>query len=436
MGIKYKALAFGKRFKLDSHHAIERFGVLFSVLAIAGVIVLGGSGASAYRAGNEALASTTLYTAEFTTSKTGLQGKVDGVYVNKTGDKALVMMHFDPSAAISYSAADYQAFLLGSDTNLNSEPVNTSGITGSFHVFGSTGYVGVLLDADEPFDQQVLNLTVRANAELSYDEPEEDSAPADELAGDASFAKYDQWRVFVNPGASEAEHIQALDAASFDPAQAYYDIVLKEEEETIRDELDQKLIEMRTHQAQIEAYTTDLHTTKVDGMFLRPPQVPDSIAGDKITGVSAAEADDGVSTLRLETDHVVPGGFDLNWRAGNVYDSYLDVLVPPSQSYVQFLGNKRAEETGEEDTRDISDMEWILSDGSDLKSDYQSSDVTMRPLTNVMNNLSQAYQDYAKAKSEYQSQLMLDLLRLDVQLRDVQSNGSVRDDDEFLTTLY
>ena len=81
-------------------------------------------------------------------------------------------------------------------------------------------------------------------------------------------------------------------------------------------------------------------------------------------------------------------------------------------------------------------MEWILSDGSDLKNDYQSSDVTMRPLTNVMNNLSQAYQDYGKAKSEYQSTLLLDLLGLDVQLRDVQSNSTLNDSEDFLTTLY
>lgn len=81
-------------------------------------------------------------------------------------------------------------------------------------------------------------------------------------------------------------------------------------------------------------------------------------------------------------------------------------------------------------------MQWIISDGSSLTKDYQSSDVTMRPLMNVMNNLSQAYQNYAKNKSEYQSDLTLNLLRLDVNLRDVQSNSTIRDDKEFLTTLY
>lgn len=435
MGIKDKALAFGKRFKLDSHHAIERFGVFFGIFALTGAIVVAGSGAAAFKAGSDALANTALYTTEFTTSKTQLQGEVDGVYTNETGDKALVMMHFPDNAAISYNAADYQAFLLGSDTNLNSEPVDTSGIKGSFHVFGSTGYVGVLLDAEEPFDRQVLNLTVRANAELSYEEQQASSEDDDLTSGDATFQKYDQWRVFVNPGASGAEQISALDAASFDPARAYYDIVLKAEEAETRTELDTQLLAMRTHLTQIESYTADLETTKVDGLFLRPPSVPAAIAGDEVTGVSAAEAEDGVSTLALETDHVVPGGFDFNWRAGNVYDGYLDVLVPSGQGYVEFLASKREEGT-DDTSQQISDMEWILSDGSDLKNDYQSSDVTMRPLTNVMNNLSQAYQNYGKAKSEYQSTLLLDLLGLDVQLRDVQSNSTLNDSEDFLTTLY
>lgn len=434
MGIKEKALAFSKKFKLDSHHAIERFGVFFGIFALAGVIVLGGSGASAFQAHRESLSHTALYTPKFETSKTGLGGTVDGIYTNESGNKALVMMHFDSRAAISYNAADYRAFLLGSNTKLSSETVETSGIKGSFQVFGSTGYVGVLLEADQPFKRQILNLTVRANAELSYDENSSE-APHDEVSGDETFEKYDQWRVYFNPGASDVNHIPSLDAMNFDPAQAYYDIVLKDTESEVRSKLDKKLIEMRTNLAQITSYTADLETTKVDGLFLRPPAVPASVDGDKVVGESASEAKNGKSTLELKTDYVVPGGFDLNWRSGNVYDGYLDVLVPSGQSYIEFLSEKTKEDQSSA-SEDISDMQWILSDGSDLKSDYQASDVTMRPLINVMNNLSQAYQDYARSKSQYQSDLMLELLQLDVQLRDVQSNGSAQSGSDFLTILY
>lgn len=433
MAFKDTIIAFGKRFKLDSHHTMERFGVVCGVFAVTAVAVFSGSAFAAWNSGKEALADTSLYTPTFTTSKTRLKGDVDGVYTNELGNKALLIMHFDKGAKISYNAADYQGFLMGSDENLNTETVSTPGISWSFHVFGSTGYVGVLFEADEPFAQQVLNLTMRANQELSFREA--DDRPADELAGDKSFAQHDQWRVFFNPRAREAEKIASLDAATFDPARAFYDVVLKSDEQTAREALDSKLVEMRTALSRIDSYTTDLETTKVDGLFLRLPQVPDLIAGDAVTGESKSESENGKSSLALTTKTVVPGGFDFNWRSGNVYDGYLDVLVPVGQSYGEFLSEKSVERTDEREFG-VGDIEWTLSDGSSLVQDYRTSDVTMRPLTNVMNNLSQAYADYYSAKNEYQSSLLFDLLALDIDLRDVQSNSSVNSDEELFFINY
>lgn len=433
MAFKDTIIAFSKRCKLDSHHTMERFGVVCGIFAVTAVAVFGGSAFAAWNSGKEDLTDTSVYTPTFTTSKTKLKGNVDGVYTNELGNKAVLIMHFDKGAKISYNAADYQGFLMGSDENLNTETVSTPGISSSFHVFGSTGYVGVLFEADEPFAQQVLNLTMRANQELSSREA--DNEPADELAGDKSFAQHDQWRVFFNPGARKAETIVSLDAATFDPARAFYDVVLKLDEQTAREVLDSKLVEMRTALSRIDSYTTDLETTKVDGLFLRPPQVPGLIAGDAVTGESKSESENGKSNLALTTKTVVPGGFDFNWRSGNVYDGYLDVLVPVGQSYGEFLSQKSVESTDEHEFG-VGDIEWTLSDGSSLAQDYRTSDVTMRPLTDVMNNLSQAYADYYSAKNEYQSSLLFDLLVLDVDLRDVQSNSSVNSDEESFFINY
>ncbi len=101
---------------------------------------------------------------------------------------------------------------------------------------------------------------------------------------------------------------------------------------------------------------------------------------------------------------------------------------------MQFLAAKR-DEGSDDTTRQLSEMAWILSDGTDLKKDYPVTDVTMRPLTTVMNNLAQAYSDYAKAKSTYQSDLLIDLLRLEVQVRDIRANGSTHTEG-VLTVLY
>lgn len=454
MGFTDQVRTLSKRFKLDSHHAIERFGVVFGVLAVTGAFVLAGSGASALKAGEDALSEKAQYTERFTTSKTELDGDVVGIYANELRNKSLVMMKFDENAQISYNAGDYAAFLLGSARDLSMEKVATPGVTAQFHAFGSTGYVAVLLEADVPFERQVLNLTLRANAELSFVEQEAGGDAAEALAGDKTFAKYDQWRVFFNPGASGAEHLEALDAASFIPARAYYEIVLKEAEAEARAALESKLGEMRADLAQVEAYTMDLTTTKVDGVFLRPPVVPEAIRDDEITGSTAIESegatpapdpaptvaadgaeDEGRSTLSLETDHVVPQGVDLDWRSGDIYDGYLDELVPAGDSYTDWLAAK-AEEPDDDLSTQIANMSWMLSDGKDLKSDYRGSDIAMRPLMNVMNNLSQAYQDYYNDKAEYQIDLSFALLDLEVELRNVTQNSSIRQDADFLIAYY
>ncbi|WP_026927959.1 hypothetical protein [Granulicoccus phenolivorans] len=431
MGITDTAAALAGKLRLDSHHAIERFGVMVGILVVLGVLVTGGAAVAALRTGAATLTTQAVHTTGFTTSKTGLKGTVDGVYTNRGRTRALVMMHFEDRARISYTAADYRAFLLGSDRELGTHPVDTPGLTGRFLVFGSTGYLGVLLEARQSFAPQVLNLTVRATQELSSDRNARSGA--EETPSDATFTKYDQWAIYLNPGGSDAPVIPALDRPTLDPAQAYYDVVLVHREAEIKAKLDAKLAEMRTHQAQIAASTADLATTRADGLSLWAPRVPAAIATDRITGATAAQ-NRGTSTLALETDHVVPGGVALNWRDGNVYTGYLPRLVPPGQSYVQFLAAKR-DEGSDDTTRQLSEMAWILSDGTDLKKDYPVTDVTMRPLTTVMNNLAQAYSDYAKAKSTYQSDLLIDLLRLEVQVRDIRANGSTHTEG-VLTVLY
>lgn len=443
MAIKDKAKAFSKKFKLDSHHAIERFGIFFGAFVLVGVVITGSSAASAFQSDNDALSATALYHHDFTTSKTQLEGTVDGVFRNTEGNKALVMMHFAPEAPISYDAADYQAFLLGTTPeikdgeSLPAEPLKTSGIKGKFYLFGSTGYVGVVLEADQAFDKQVMNLTVRANEELTFVEQQEDGASGTELASDATFEKYDQWRVFFNPGGSEAKTIKALDTQIFDPTKAYHEVVQASEEEAVRTKLDDQLSLMRSDLTRINSYSSDLQTTKVDGLHLRAPKLPKAIAGDEVVGESAAQSKDKKSSQALKTDTVLPGGFDISWRDGSVQEGYLHDLVPAGQNYAQFLEAKSNEAgEGEDIKSEISGMKWKLSDGSNLTEDYRSSDVVMQPLMSVMNNLTQAYTDYATNKATYQVDQMLELLALDVQLQNVQANTSVSSDTTSITSLY
>lgn len=421
--------------KLGPHHTMQRMGVTVGALGLVGAIALGSAGVSAATIDQGTYADTALWTPKFTTSKTQLGGEVDGVFTSADGTKALVMMHFDDRAKISYNATDYEAFLSGSKKDLSSERLATPGITGSFQVFGSTGYVGMLLESPEPFKQQVINMTIRANAELTFNQQQANGESAEDTFGDPSFQKFDQWRIYANPGATGVTKIAALDAPVFDPAVAYYETVLQAEETVARDALESKLGEMRTNLTQITSYSEDLATTKVDGLFLQLPVVPSSIGGDTITGESATEADSGTSSLTLVAAETTPGGYAFDWRSGNVATGYLNQLVPEGGSYIEYLQQKSME-TSTATQDGLKNLTWVLSNGKSLTTDYRTSDVTMRPLTTAMNNLAQAYQDYAKNKAEYQSDLMLDLLSLEVELRDVRANSTANTGEESLFTYY
>ncbi|MDE3723964.1 hypothetical protein PWG71_21450 [Nocardiopsis sp. N85] len=430
--MKETAKTYAAKLKLGPHHAIERFGVVTGVVAITFAMLLVGTIASATANNRARLDETALYTTSFTTSKTELTGKVHGVYTNDGRTRALVLMRFDGSAAGSFStdAANYQAFLTGSNEQLDTQALATS-ITGSIVVFGSTGYLGVVLDSDAPFEQQIASLTLRANSELVY---KEDSGRElrEDLQDDGSFTEFDQWRLFVNPGASGTEEAASLGGERIDPAALYYELVVAAQEQEIREAMDGQLMEMRAVLNRIDEYNGEMSRVNVDGVFIEPPEVPVQVAGDAVTGEPAdAEAE---STLALEADWVDPRGYDFDWRSGSVEEGYLDAIMPAGEtSYVTFLGDKARAVDEENPGFAPNDMAWLLTDGNDLKEHRQTSQA-MEPLTNIMNNTTQAYQDYHRLKTAYQVDSYSELLDLEVALRGVDSSGSVNAGEEALLT--
>lgn len=428
MGIQDSAKSFATRFKLDSHHAIERFAVIFGVTAVTGVLFFGSSGVSAFTNNQAALSSKALYTPSFVTSRTDISGNVPGIFVSEDRTRAMVLMQFEDTSEVSANAEDYQGFLTGSTTSLNQQSLNTN-VDGSVYMFGSTGYMGVMLDSDEPFTPQIMNLTMRANAELVYEE-DDGSTDADELAADdGSFQKFDQWRVFFNPGGSEAVVSEALSAETIDVGAVYDEVVISAKEEEIRDSLDLQLAIMQTDLNRINDATAELERTSVDSGTLRleTPVVPEQIAGDVIDG--APRIGETPSTLDLKTDFVMPMGYGFNWREGSVGEGYLKDLVPEGSNYVSYLAVRSDEEP--DDFR-INEMEWLLTDGTNLVDDYSTDNATVSPLFDIMNTLSQAYQDYFNHKEEYQVDLLTELLDLEVNLRNVESNFTVNDGEEVL----
>lgn len=427
-----------KTLRLDKHHTIERFGVLFGAVSLALVGVLTMSGASALTNQRAVMSSQVLYTPQFTTSRTQLAGAVTGVHVSTDRSRALLMMSFEDStgSSVSTDAANYRAFLTGSNASLQQERLKTA-IQGNLIVFGSTGYIGVLLDSDEPFEQQIMNLTMRADAELVFNQDEGELR--EDLVGDPSFAEFDQWRLFFNPGASDAQPVKALDDPEIDPEKLFAQLVISQKEADVRAEMEAQLVRLRADLTRIGEFEADMARVNVGGVRIVAPELPAEIAGDAIVGETLEEAEGDSATLELETDWVDPRGFDFAWRDGSIQEGYLDDIVPEGESYVTYL-NKRAADLDRDASEDpdrlnVNSLEWMLTNGTDLMQDYPGQDNTMKPLKDIMTNLSQAYQDYAADKREYQVTMHSRLIDLEVELRNVGTTYSVNDSETAVVIL-
>lgn len=448
-GFAEKFKAFQSRFKFDSHHAIERFGVAVAVFSLTGAALLTGAGVSSYANGQEKLGATALYTQSFTTSRTQVDGKVLGVYTDPSKTRTMVLLSTRDEALLPSSADDYQVFLTGTDTELHRHTLKGKPITARYVTFGNSAkYMGVVLDDPDKFGLQILDMTIRINREISYKDGEgaadesaqsgdkSSSSKTNPNASDKSFQRYDQVRIAFNPVASGAiETNLGIAGSEFDARSVYHETVTRDAEQKLRDQMDGQLLQMQADLAKIDQYDAQIATTSVNDrgtiLKLNEPVEPDVIAGDRVTGQDAKSAKDGKSTLFLSAKTVVPGGYDFDWRQGTVNEGYLDQIVPDGMGYVDFMKSQAALSSGSPDWEKV---EFTLNNGTPLLS-YTNRDTFVKPLLDLRSNLINAWQTYYDHKKEYQVTSYNDLLNLEIELRNVRTNTSQNTSGNVLT-LY
>ena len=446
-GFAAKFKAFQTRFKFDSHHAMERFGVAVAVFSLTGAALLTGAGVSSYTNAQEQLSATAMYTQSFTTSRTQATGRVMGVYTDPSKTRTMVLLNARDEARLPANADDYQVFLTGTDRELHQHSLKGKSITARYVTFGNNAkYMAVVLDNPNGFDLQILDMTIRINREISYKEGEgaasepqsggSSSSKTDPNAGDKSFQQYDQMRIAFNPVASGSITMNLGTAGTeFNAGDVYHESVTRDAEQKLRDQMDGQLLQMQADLAKIDQYMSQIATTPVNDrgtmLKLEEPVVPDVIAGDQVTGHDAKSNKGGQSTLFLSSKTVVPGGYDFDWRHGSVNEGYLDQVVPKGMSYVDFMKSQAALSTSSPDWQKV---EFTLNNGTSLTS-YTNRDTLVKPLLDLRSNLITSWQTYYDHKKAYQVTSYNDLLNLEIELRNVRTTTTQNTNDNVLT-LY
>lgn len=441
-----------ERFKLGPHHTIERFGVLMTVLTVTGVMVMGMATYGAVRAGNAVLGQVALYTSEFQTSRTGVQGTVDQVYVSSDRTRAMVLMKFTSPSQMSSEAADYYVYGTGIDGGPEGPPTRLDRpLAGAIYSFGNTGFLGVLLEAPEGFSDQLINLTVRAQKELM--------PPREEVLQTAStntFARFDQWRVVINPAAEQAQWLAALDSEAMPtPESVYADAVVWPAEQAKRRAIDGRLAQMKTQLDRINNYVTQMESTPVRvgedaAVRLLPPSLPKEIDGDTVTGMSATQLREKLDTLPISeipeiaaktdrarmmdtyADGYTPNtyvlnsnvtmdtGVDFDWRSRSVVDGYFQTLGGQDRTLGALLGRMDEQTRPSMSSRDL---EWGLSNGGTI-TDLRSHEAGAKALMELRNNTAQAYDDFFQLKRGFQTVDLPDLLLMELDLAEVAETAT------------
>lgn len=194
------------KLKLDSHHKMERFAVSLAVCGTLLCVNLIASGAHAHTEHKRLMTTKSLYTTNADFSKSGVAANVKGIYVlpdHRTG--YLVFKLANASSSMSLDPNKYSVFV----TAYNAKNLDHPKMTGDVFILGSTGYMGVMLYDAQGFSNQVLDVVIRANVDLSG--VQASNVPSN---ADKSFAKFDQMQIFVNPGAHDVLVLNDLKSKS------------------------------------------------------------------------------------------------------------------------------------------------------------------------------------------------------------------------------
>lgn len=403
------------KLNMDKHHRIEWFGISFSGLFVALLIVSLTIGAKAHNDSKVTLGEQAMYTQSFQTSLSGVRGSVENIYSNESNTKVFLLLKLDSVSGISTNADEYQMFLTGSSPDQSPTTLNINP-SGSIYVFGSTGYMGIYLSESRGFEKQILSLVVRCNSQISH---ASDGASAVEETGDASFAEYDQFRIYFNGGASGTTKLDILESDSeLKVTDMYEAMIARPQEEAIRAQLESDVNILKTDLDRIAEYEDRLTT-----MGIQIPDAPELIRGDSYTLDK-----DGAPVIH--TASVIPKGVDFDWKNGSIRDGYLDDLVGNMSCKDYFTQLNNPESNAD---FSLNDLVWYTATGEAFN--LSNSSVTTSKdisISNDITGLQEAWRTYYSDKTKYQVTDLRSLLALEMDVKDSDSLFTVNNSDDVL----
>lgn len=390
-----RLMALRDRLKLGPHYRMERFSALLGA-TLAFLLLFTVISFASYRSSVSSQSSSqAIYNKDFTFSKSGQMMHVDGVYGNKAKTDVMILLRMDDPKSMSTDAKNYRLFITGENGSLSYQPKV------SFSLFGSTGYGIIRFRSSEPMRQEIMNITIRANAQIA------DTASSDDGSQtDASFKKYDQGTLYVNPGADKVKTLTHYKTGETNPSKLYVALVADKLDAGIH-----KAIKKTTSQMSDLLNRAKEYRGRLTASGYVPPKTPWFVAGDKIEN----------GTLIANRNLAEANTFDYTTKT--IRDGYLNQVMDHYSELNDYLKHHQLSPTDTgADTEQVPSVQKLKAvNGATLDLSTVSTDNS--PAVEVAANdavqsLTQTWQSYVQLKSTLQRDELRQLLMLDA---DVQS---------------
>lgn len=259
------------------HYGTERFFIMIfaCLLIIIGLVIYGGKIYS--DATKQSIASTALYTKQYTWSRTSATGSVVSLIADKSKTKVFMLLKND--AFTSFDASDYTVFFTNYDKS--ETRINNPALT--IYSYGASGYVGFYFTDARGFGNQVVDIWIRNDSAASDMASENTFDP--NMVHDQSFLDHNQIQIVANFGASGIKTSDVFDGANVNQLKLFANTagvlndgtqVLKAFDDAVRG-ADKTLTNMKQNQLKFLSYAANLKD-----MHVVVPELPYYIANDVI----------------------------------------------------------------------------------------------------------------------------------------------------------
>lgn len=404
-----KVSAIMGKFKLGPHYKMERMALMVGVL-FCGLIITTGASFATYQSEQKVkLTGQAVYTTKLKFSKTDHSGEISNVYRSSDGKTAYVLFKMDDVTNMSLTSKNYKIFVSAFNQKLKFNP------SGSFFIFGSTGYMGIRLHDERGIPKQILDITIRSIKDIS----DSDNTNIADDGEDASFKKYDQAQIYANPGGSKAKVIKELNNASITPNDLYMTMIANPADNKVHKEI-------KASESKLDRLLTraNEYSTRIKDLGYTVPATPSWIDGDHM------------SNGKFVTSHTVVGGINLNYNK-TLSQGYINQIADNIDALNAFLikkGNEANDNSLTESTPNITKLskpDTVDNKGKkvpgttiDLSGDSKGV-VDVATLQNNVTELQTTWNDILQEKRNLQITLMRKLISIDYDTQTQSDSFSV-----------